>query len=150
MTSGRHYDYLSSLVKTHVHPRYNRPAKDWFAHADPDAFDAECNNKFGDLVQDARAEKLDHWQSSKDGSLALIILLDQFTRMIFRGTPDAFSSDPKALDLATRSIANGWDKQGTVTEALTFVSRPPAVPTSTGAPATEKSSPELYTIQGKI
>ena len=98
---------------------YNRPMKDWFMT--PEGLDSECEQQFSELIQDARSSKLDDWQTTSDGSLALIILLDQFPRNVFRGTPDAFSSDPKALDIATHSIAKGWDRNVTITQALTYV-----------------------------
>lgn len=102
-----------------VRIRYNRPTIDWFVT--PDGLDEICKDEFGHLVEDARANRLDHWQADREGSLALVILLDQFTRNIYRGTPDAFSSDPKALDVATKAIAKGWDKQSTTTQAMTLV-----------------------------
>ena len=74
---------------------------------------------------DARAGKLDHWLSNQEGTLAMLILLDQFSRNVFRDTPDAFSADPKALDIATHAIAKGWDKKNaTMAQALTYVGLP--------------------------
>ena len=86
----------------------------------PDGFDQVCEKEFGDLVQKARTTELDDWASEPNSTLALLVLLDQFPRNIYRGTPDAFSSDPKALDLATRSLAKGFDKQVSVYQTLTF------------------------------
>jgi uncharacterized protein (DUF924 family) len=79
----------------------------WFAKSD--ALDAEITQRFGPLVEAARAGELDAWAHSPEGSLALLILLDQFTRNIWRGTPDAFSGDDKALALAKLAIAQGQD-----------------------------------------
>lgn len=71
------------------------------------AIDREIRERFGALVEQARAGKLHHWADTPKGSLALIILLDQFTRNLYRGTPDAFSHDPVALKLAEEGFAAG-------------------------------------------
>jgi hypothetical protein len=99
---------------------YQRPVVEWFLT--PKGLDEACKDQFVHLLEDARADKLDHWQQDRDGTLALLILLDQFSRNVYRGTPDAFSSDSKALDIAVRAIAKGWDKNTTYPEALTIVS----------------------------
>lgn len=71
----------------------------------------EIKDQFGDLIEKARAAKLESWTSNSQGSLALIILLDQFSRNVYRGTPDAFNADPLAFDIATRSIAKGFHRE---------------------------------------
>ncbi len=65
-----------------------------------DSLDREIENRFGSLVRTALNDELLDWESSIKGKLTLILLLDQFTRNIFRDTPEAFSGDPKALSLA--------------------------------------------------
>lgn len=67
----------------------------WF-RAD-DTVDAEIEAEFGALLQLARRGECDTWGESPRGRLALIVLLDQFSRNIFRDTPDAFASDRLAL-----------------------------------------------------
>lgn len=86
----------------------------------PDGLDVECDNKFGPLVQKARANELDDWASTTNGSLALLILLDQFPRNIYRNSADAYSSDPKAFDIASQSIAIGRDREVSLFQALTY------------------------------
>ena len=81
----------------------------WFGKSD--AVDAEIAHHFGDAVRDALAGELDHWAQTAEGTLALLILLDQFTRNIWRGTPASFSGDAKALALAKRALAQGRDAQ---------------------------------------
>lgn len=78
--------------------------------ADP-ALDADLRTRFGSLVASARTPALDSWQSHPHSTLALILLLDQLPRNIHRDTPDAFSSDAKALSVTTTAIAKGFDKQ---------------------------------------
>ena len=69
--------------------------KDWFKK--DEYFDNEVKRKFGNLVEDALFGYLNNWRDSFDGSLAVIILSDQFTRNIFRGTARSFSGDRFAL-----------------------------------------------------
>ncbi|MEH6571123.1 MAG: DUF924 family protein [Halioglobus sp.] len=77
----------------------------WFKSSDKT--DQLCRENFEALVHQAIAGQLDHWETSDRGVIALIILLDQFTRNIFRGTPQAFIGDQHALDIAQRVIAAG-------------------------------------------
>jgi len=73
--------------------------------------DSTIRDKFEDLVRQAGSGKLKSWQSTARGSLALIILLDQFTRNIYRGKPDAFKYDSIARRMCTEWIKNGTDKK---------------------------------------
>ncbi|MCK5166337.1 MAG: DUF924 domain-containing protein [Rhodospirillaceae bacterium] len=81
--------------------------KQWFIK-DAD-FDATIEKRFGGLHAEAARGELDSWCDSAKGSLALVILLDQFSRNIFRGDPRTFSTDAKALDISKMAIANGYD-----------------------------------------
>jgi uncharacterized protein (DUF924 family) len=74
-----------------------------------DAFDADVRRRYFDLWQRASAGELSEWETSDDGALALVIVLDQFPRNMFRGKPEAFSSDAKALAVAERAVARGAD-----------------------------------------
>ena len=98
---------VDSILSFWFDPRY--PYMRWFT-ADP-AFDAEITTRFGSIVSLARTTTtLDHWAQSPQGCLALILLLDQFPRNIFRNSSDAYSSDPKALSFATRAVEQGLDR----------------------------------------
>ncbi len=92
----------------------------WFA-ADPrtwrdvwfrkeDDFDAACC-AFANALRAARQGGLDHWAETSRGMLALIILLDQFSRNLHRGSPEAFAADPQARALARRAVAQRIDRQ---------------------------------------
>ena len=81
--------------------------KHWWVK-DP-AFDAMVRDRFGALVEQAASGKLDHWLETADGSRALIILLDQFTRNIFRGSAKVFEADEKARAIARHALENGFD-----------------------------------------
>ncbi len=82
--------------------------KVWFT-ADP-AFDAEIRSRFAGLVEQARAGHLDDWADSPEGALALVILLDQMTRNIYRDSPEMFTADGQALAVANQAIALGFDE----------------------------------------
>jgi len=71
------------------------------------ATDETCRRRFGRLVEQAVDGQLGDWADSANGLVALVILLDQLTRNIYRGTAQAFSGDPRALALVQRCIAGG-------------------------------------------
>lgn len=75
------------------------------------ADDAAIRERFAGLVADALAGKLDSWRVSPRGSLALVILTDQFTRTLGRGTGDAYIGDAMALDVCTALVDSGDDKK---------------------------------------
>ena len=77
----------------------------WFRRSD--AFDQEIGGRFGAAVQDALAGRLDVWAARPEGALALILLLDQFTRNMHRGKPAAFAGDAQALGLARQLVDSG-------------------------------------------
>lgn len=82
--------------------------------------DAEIKQKFSGLLQNVRAGKLKEWEETPEGCLALILVLDQFSRSINRGTPEAFSNDQAALRLCLRGIDRGWDRQFDAPERVFF------------------------------
>ena len=75
------------------------------------AFDQTCGERFGILVDQAANDQLSHWADSAAGALALCLLLDQMPRNLFRGSPRAFATDAKAVDVAEKAIAKGYDQQ---------------------------------------
>ena len=74
-----------------------------------DAFDAEVRRRFFDLWQRAAAGELSSWETSDDGALALVIVLDQFPRNLFRDDIRTYASDPLAREVAHRAINRGVD-----------------------------------------
>ncbi|HEX6012488.1 MAG TPA: DUF924 family protein [Geminicoccaceae bacterium] len=80
----------------------------WF-EPDP-AFDAEIARRFAPMVGDAAAGRLDAFAGEPRGALALCVLLDQFPRSIWRGTPRAFAQDEAARRVADRAVAAGLDR----------------------------------------
>jgi uncharacterized protein (DUF924 family) len=71
------------------------------------AIDQEITVRFASLVERARRGELDAWTQTFRGTLALLILLDQFMRNIYRGAPTAYSADAKALAIANEGFACG-------------------------------------------
>lgn len=109
-------------MTTPKHPTLPKPAaavlrfwfetlqpSDWFAKNN--ALDKQIEQQFGQLHQQASQCELFQWRTSALGSLAEIIVLDQFSRNIYRDHPRAFSQDPLALALAQTVVANGGDQQ---------------------------------------
>jgi uncharacterized protein (DUF924 family) len=76
----------------------------WFKSSE--TTDQKISELFGTAVDQALRGELNSWANSERGLMALILLLDQFTRNIYRGTPAAFSGDASALALAQAAIAD--------------------------------------------
>ena len=83
-------------------------ARVWF-RSDAE-MDRDIQRRFGDLVEQALAGGLGEWSEDIRGRLALVLLLGQFTRNIFRGSARAFAGDPRALALAREAIEQGQDE----------------------------------------
>jgi len=82
--------------------------------------DADITAQFGALWQAALDGNLDHWIDGSTGTLAFLILTDQFPRNMFRGDPRAFATDPIARDAARRALAQGWDQETPTPERQFF------------------------------
>lgn len=80
---------------------------DWFGGNSD--FDDAVRARFGELLASARQSELFAWRNTPKGRLAEIIVLDQFSRQLFRNDALAFSSDPLALALAQEAVAQGED-----------------------------------------
>jgi len=92
-------------------PEYHEVIAFWFSEITPehwfkkdDDFDAAIQERFGKAVTEALTGRLDHWANDADGCLALIVMLDQFTRNMFRHSARAFSGDEMALALSLRCV----------------------------------------------
>jgi uncharacterized protein (DUF924 family) len=96
-------------------------ARRWFHGSE--AFDREVIARFGSTVAAAMNGELDAWSASPRSRLALVIILDQFTRNVFRGTPLTYAGDARAQDLALRSFADGTADQLAFIEQF-FLSMP--------------------------
>ncbi|MDD0995630.1 DUF924 domain-containing protein [Pseudomonas sp. TNT2022 ID1044] len=81
----------------------------WFGKRDSQ--DLEARERFGDWVEQALAGGLTEWAQRPEGWLALVLLLDQLPRMIFRDSPKSFSGDLRAQALVAQGIAADFDRQ---------------------------------------
>lgn len=88
----------------------------WFHEIDPklwfakdDDFDRLLVERFGTAVQHALAGGFQPWEGQPESRLALILLLDQFTRNLYRGTARAFAGDERALALVLDAMQRGFD-----------------------------------------
>ncbi len=79
----------------------------WYAGGE--AVDAQCRERFGDALAQARAGGHREWLGRPKSALAYLILTDQFSRNIHRGTPEAFATDPLALSAAVHAVKTGLD-----------------------------------------
>lgn len=82
--------------------------------------DAEIRQRFEPQVQAAGAGKLDEWKASPEGWLALILLLDQFPRNIYRDTPAMFRFDDRARALCANGVETGMDTRLRLIERVFF------------------------------
>ncbi len=90
----------------------------WFGVPDPKAwfevdplFDAQVRERFEGLILPATAGTFDGWVATPDGVLALVLVLDQFPRNVYRGTPRAFASDAKAREVARDAVTARIDQE---------------------------------------
>jgi uncharacterized protein (DUF924 family) len=89
-------------------PECDQPRTIWFK-SNPE-FDAQCATRFGADQTRAAQGLLDHWAMERDAALALILLLDQMPRNLYRGTPAAFACDPGARGIARAALERGFDQ----------------------------------------
>ncbi len=88
---------------------YTQRRKIWFGKQTD--LDALITQQFRLLYESAVAGKSQDWQQTPESCLALIIVLDQFSRNMFRDSPKAFAADPQALQVAKFAVDQGFDRQ---------------------------------------
>lgn len=93
------------------------PAK-WFTKNA--AFDAEIATRFLPTYEAAAAGRLERWAESADGALALLIVLDQFPRNMFRNDARTYAADPLARSVADDALARGFDRAVEMQERMFF------------------------------
>src|SRR5918992_5658581 len=82
----------------------------WWFQGGPEV-DTEISERFGEVLEQARRGELDHWADTPRGRLALIVVLDQFSRNVYRGSALSYAQDEKALELAVEGIELGMDRK---------------------------------------
>jgi uncharacterized protein (DUF924 family) len=90
-------------------PGYGGFREEWF-RKDPE-FDREVRDRFEELQEQAAAGDLDGWRQDARGCLALVILLDQFPRNMFRGDPRSYATDRKAQETAEYAVDHALDRE---------------------------------------
>jgi uncharacterized protein (DUF924 family) len=85
-----------------------------------EVFDTAIRTRFLPTYEAAAAGGLSDWETTADGALALVIVLDQFPRNMFRDDPRAYAADPPARAVADRAIVRGFDQQVGAGERLFF------------------------------
>ncbi|TRX55698.1 DUF924 family protein [Thalassomonas sp. M1454] len=109
-------DFWFGKLDNQLSPAQNQ--RIWYsATTDDDAFILQ---KFEHLYLQALNGSLEYWMSSAKGAMALIVLLDQMPRNMFRGTEQAFLSDHLALKYCLQGIEKGYDKQLALIERVFF------------------------------
>ena len=113
-SSDMNADIIADIVSFWLRDSRDSPDRAWFHRgwwyeASP-AVDEEIRDRFGNLIPHACARELMDWRSTPDGALALILLLDQFTRNVHRGTVGAYAGDPCAFEVVNHAIDRGLDR----------------------------------------
>ncbi|MEP7084601.1 MAG: DUF924 family protein, partial [Betaproteobacteria bacterium] len=97
-------DVLDFWFLPRADPRHAQSRPEWFRK--DSAFDVTISERFDDDIEQALAGGLREWDSDPHGALARIVVLDQFTRNVFRDTPRAFAGDALAL-VGARAMVDG-------------------------------------------
>jgi uncharacterized protein (DUF924 family) len=90
-------------------PEYGQFRDEWF-RKDPE-FDATVTEKFADLYEEAAAGELDGWRGTAESCLALVIVLDQFPRNMFRGDGRTHAEDGRALGASKYAVEHAMDRE---------------------------------------
>jgi uncharacterized protein (DUF924 family) len=110
MTGGREPGAAEVIGPTDVLAFWRAAGPDqWFERNA--AFDSEIKRRFLCVWRAAEEGKLAHWEETPEGTLALVIVLDQFARNIFRGDRRTYATDGLARAVADRAIGRGFDRQ---------------------------------------
>lgn len=125
--------------------------EDWFGGSAD--FDAKVSSRFMLTLKQGERCELFEWRDTPKGRLAEVILLDQFSRQLYRGKADAFKNDPLALALAQETIAGGHDMGMSEVEQqflyLPFMHSESMAIQNEGLNLFRKLSEELYEYQVK-
>jgi len=105
---ARHDDILAFWFGAPEAPDCCQPREAWFKKND--AFDADIRERFLADYNAARDGRVRDWAGTAPGCLALILLLDQFPRNLFRGSGQAYATDQAALALAAHGVRQGFDQ----------------------------------------
>jgi uncharacterized protein (DUF924 family) len=91
----------------------------WWFQGGPEV-DRQITERFAQVLEQARRGELDHWADTPRGRLALIVVLDQFSRNVYRGSALSYAQDEKALELAVEGIDAEMDRELSPMERIFF------------------------------
>jgi uncharacterized protein (DUF924 family) len=97
---------------------FGRQMQWWFAGGQE--ADREISERFGRVLEQARRGELDCWAEMPQGRLALIVVMYQFSRNVYRGSPLSYTQDEKPLELAVVGIDAGMDRELRPMERIFF------------------------------
>ncbi len=104
-----HEEVLAFWFGNEGDEEYGEFRKAWFERNDD--FDREIQTRFSSLHERAASGELDSWKDEPESALALIIVLDQFPRNMFRGDPRSWATDAKALEAAKHAVERAYDRE---------------------------------------
>jgi uncharacterized protein (DUF924 family) len=107
-------DVLSFWFGAEGDPDFGKPRAEWFRR--DTAFDAAIGARFGRLHAELAGGGARSWLDGARPALAYVIVLDQFSRNLYRDDPRAFASDPLALQAASDALSKGFDRELTLLE----------------------------------
>ena len=100
---------------TRQEPAWEEVITFWFVDCRPAQWfrrdlqlDTQIRNRFGERCQQAQSGELSSWEEHNNSALALVLLLDQFSRHVWRGQAQAFAGDERALRLSQKALDQGW------------------------------------------
>lgn len=114
---------IDAILDFWLEPKPTTPAESeaawdkWFFKSSPE-LDKTITERFGALLEQAKRGELDAWKASPRGRLALIILIDQFSRNVYRGKAEAFAADSLGVELAREGYTLGAFDEFDLTEHL--------------------------------
>lgn len=118
------------MTKSEVHEAARDVLRFWFEETPPEkrfakdeGFDAAIRDRFADLYDRVAATEAAGWDGAPDMLLAAVIVLDQFSRNLFRGDARSYASDPIARRLTRTAMGKGWD-EGMTTDERAFLYLP--------------------------
>lgn len=105
----KHREVLDFWFGTESDENYGEFREAWFRKDDD--FDREVQSRFSDVYEEAASGRLDSWREDSRSALALVIVLDQFPRNMFRGDPRSWATDAKALETAKYAVEHALDRE---------------------------------------
>lgn len=111
--------YINEIIDYWLGERDSLHFQKWFHSSKK--YDEEITKKFGQILEEAEKGNLLHWLGSKEGYLAHIILMDQFSRHIYRDSPEAYKNDKKALLFMEMALSQYLDEFNSIEQMFVLM-----------------------------